>query len=246
MIKKLLIFMTMLAVLSVSAMAVELNNSYINSTGLNLSINVTKPIYFDVLTVGTTGIYFEDLRQLNASVEGLTFNMTQRNTSYRINTTLYQLPYFSSAEAATTKTILSNMTVGFNATATLSVDCTQDSGYDTYVTGVECDTCTVSSFTCSGTDIATVILQNLDPGTNTLTLTYSSSTVSQGCTGIFDQLGSAFILAAVVLIVFVVGIIAMALNGQFDIKGATVILVVGAILLIIGYLVIAKTYVSIC
>jgi len=78
-------------------LAATLNDTIIYSTGLNTRITVNETIYFTTLTVGSTGIHFDNYNySLGSEYIIADFNITATNTNYTHGTTK-SLPYISTS-----------------------------------------------------------------------------------------------------------------------------------------------------
>lgn len=182
-----ILFMALLVVPAASALWI--NNSWLNSTGLNSSINVTYPWNLTAVTVDTNWIFVEKLNSSHpgeASNEAITFNFSEHNKSYSGT----YAPYYSSS-SPTVKKITSNFLADLGgAVAYLNVtDCTMGAvkyesaagTYDAIIGGAD--------FSCAAKRLK-VNLTALERGVNTLTLGYNASL--HNCSGENETLNVTF------------------------------------------------------
>lgn len=90
------------------------NDTDIQSVGLNLTINITKPLYFSAI-ISNNSIYFENIRPGLSTAETLSFNITETNKMYSGS----DLPYISGQSQdylSKTVNITSNLASQLNIT----------------------------------------------------------------------------------------------------------------------------------
>jgi hypothetical protein len=222
---KQIIYILMFCLMLYLASAVELNDTYINSTGLNTSINITKPIYFDVLTVGSTGIYFDDLRPTASSTETFTFNLTESNGRYIIDYSRYDLPYIALSSTVYNKYIKSNLTEAINTTIKLNAKC----GLSTegYLATIGCDTCTINSVSCLSDSLVSASISNLSNGETTLTLTYYDQVRESAYANVLGQ------TVTIILFLGIVWLILLSIDNAILSSAASFVFLIMFVLIIL-------------
>jgi len=259
---KKILLLTIILLLLPSVFAISINDTIVQSLGLNTNITFNVTRHYDTLAISSSGIYFENYRLTDIIDEKITFNLTESNVDYRVNTTNKDLPYYNSSNT-TRKIITSAFVNTLPVIATFDAVCGVGSPSFGDLTKVVVDrpslittTYTWANFTCNGDDTVTLLITpGIEQGDNTLNLSYSiipttvTPAVTTTCNSIFDSTSDAFILAAIVLIVMAAVGIIMALNmglGSIDLKVLIGTLIVASMILIVGYYIIAISYSSIC
>jgi hypothetical protein len=224
--------------------AVELSNTALISTGLNLTINITTPSLFaDVVQVEDSFIYFQGLRASDSATDKITINITEQNKSYFGS----DLPYFST-NTKTSKIISSSLTNTVNGSVALEVSNCGSIGRITYLSnsGNMSKTWEPSEYTCtSGAVTLSSIL--LEPGSNSFGLSFnqamedictSSDNTFAGATGLVGLILTMIFLTVILgaLILSSTGLV----NLDFNIKEIDwKMLVTGVIVVGITFLLLA-------
>jgi hypothetical protein len=227
--------------------AVELSNTAIISTGLNLTINITTPSLFaDVIQVEDSFIYFQGLRASAGATDKITINITEQNKSY-FGT---DLPYFFSS-TATNKHIASNITSLNGTLSTWVTDCStagtmkyypkNASYYLTYLDG---------SYTCSnGVATITNVLINPSPNSNIWEITYDGIQ-SELCSDTLNGLGDFGVWFGIIIIVAIAGGIIFLMYGDTsgisEANDMSTIIIIAAIVISLGAIIIANVLGNLC
>lgn len=245
--KKLILSIIMCLLLLPMVMAASLNDSIIEG-GTNTNITINDTIYFGELIIGSSGIYFENLTLSVSSTEKITFNITESNGDYYVNETDYDLPYFSSSSTSS-KTITSALNESVNGSIIISYDsnfaCSSGDNVG-YLGSIVVGSTTFSEpFTCNG-GVIELDGVTLSSGNTSIALTYIAASTS-ACNNFLQSIGDSFGLAAIILIILAVGAIFMIMQGQgVDIKLTVMTIMLGGLMLLIGFYLIAKTSGAVC
>lgn len=200
-----LILIGMLLLLLPFVYSASINDTIVNSTGLNTSITFNVTRHYNGLTVGSTGIDWVGYRLTDAANESISFNITVSNGRFFVNSSQQDLPFFDSS-SSTTKTINSSVTQ--NLTASINISATCNSGYPNE-DSVENITiiypnATVkrlpyTSFSCTNNIIT--FDDTLDSGQTSYTLVYEDS-IGRSCSTLVEHildLGSVISLVGALL-----------------------------------------------
>jgi len=202
--------------------AATLNDSIINLTSANTTINVTYPWTFDNLTVGDSWynvINQSDSNPASVTTDTLTYNFSEYNTTYSGTDS----PYYSSSSTVTGITTI-GISMGYaddlvieTAVVTLAscpLTLTYSSASGTYTSIT--DSCTGGVLTLSNF--------TLESGTGTLTADYNEYPGEFYCTGFVSGL-TIFGTFAALLILSMIGIFIYRIfrgeHGENDINGLT-------------------------
>lgn len=206
----------------------QINDTLITSTGLNLSVNVTAPLYFAV-QVCDNSLYIENLRSSESTNCQISFNLTEVNASYTGN----DLPSFNSCGTDST-TIFNNLTNPINASVQLDTGSPNQVGKITTSNG--------QTYTFSGATSNPFQLDNLNLNGDTILTVDNNKESIKTCEGFFDA-GMSFgsfmiILIIVIVLVFVMLILTNDENSEFDLTTwALILLVAGAVMSIGMYII---------
>lgn len=213
-----------------------INNTEISSTGLNLTINFTSPLYAGVI-INSDSIYFENLRSGLNSLERISFNMTEANKNY----TNSNLPYFN-LSSELSKIITSNIS-SVNSSTRFSAEC-DTIGRITYLSAGGVSTSYVNGFfikqyTCPN-DLITLTLQ-LDQGDNVITLAHDGGQMtacSQSVSAFATYVGLIGLLGAVIflglIMSYLTGIVDKNAFKNYSIISVIVTLIMVAVLVIVA------------
>jgi hypothetical protein len=181
--------------------AASINDSIVQSLGLNTNITFNVTRHYDQLTVDSAFILFEGYRATDGATETLTFNITESNGDYYVNSSQEDLPHITTT-SNTQKIINSGLTNTLNVT--LVVDVMDCNGIVNVSKGS-----TVLSTTCASNSLtATVEVAN---GDNTITINYLSNDaqLNESCYKWITGLQAiAAIVGLMVLVIVVVAIYA--------------------------------------
>jgi uncharacterized membrane protein YidH (DUF202 family) len=188
-----------LSIAFVSAFSID--NTRIESSGLNTNITINETIYADVLDVQDTYIYFQNLRTYTGT-EYLNYslNITDTDTLLVYNSSRKDLPYISSS--STTQKIITS-TIAVNGSAIVNINCANTKRITH--NGIDI------TYTCSN-NVARLSL-SIPSGASTIQ-TYAiiatdkvkSDIVYSGVQAGFDSMKMSFIICGIIFVVFIVGL----------------------------------------
>lgn len=231
----LLLMLVCLSAVSVLGASVTLNESLINSSGINTTINVTNNIYFDVLDVSSGGIYFENFTPTNSTTTYMTFNITNENQTYFWNDSNMDLPYVSSIGTLTV-TITNNIN-NTDMTAVFPFACANVYNYS-----VVSNADSLSGYSCNS-DVVTITVDNAQSGSIEIDF---SARLSQQCNTMISGLGSVGNQMGLIVLGIIISFIASLyysskkeVNWDQMVKNAEASISIG-IILSIGVIVLAN------
>lgn len=199
--QKIIYFLMVLMLLPICYGA-SLTDSLINSTLSNTTINITGTIYFDVLTVGSGGIYFEGLRAGASDVASTTFNLTQygsNNSNYFIT----DLPTLTKVNELNWQL---STTIGHGeVTVAIPFDCSYTQVTYTMANGTQT---IYPSTACSGNVLT--FTNGMSSGVNTISVAFSTAEVK---TNIFGGFFTILLFLPVMLIIIIGGFVILALKN---------------------------------
>ena len=230
------------------AYALELDDTLIESIGLNTSIQVNETIYFDLFDINESYIYIENFTYTSGSEYLISdINITESNARYYYNSTSKDLPYISSTSSSS-KTLTTS--IGANVTVVLDIPCTTRTISSIVYTDANSVTTTyIAPYTeCSSAQITYDL--ELIAGDNIITINYpTDAELYTGCRSISNTVTVALILILVAIIAGAAIMLVAIANGGGEpgmIIGILVTAIALAIIVIIGIFINYKISAAVC
>lgn len=160
-------FLLLLLLLIPTVSALNISNTLINITGLNLSINIVPTLYLEELRVGTNYSYFKQVKPSPTSNENITFNVSCcEDTEY---TSVLNISYSS----VDRKNISSGLDV-INASINFAVSNCTISRIE-YHSNSESYNQNYTKDTCSNNYFNNLEVNNIETGNNYLSIVYNTT-----------------------------------------------------------------------
>ena len=198
--------------------AFSIDNTRIESAGLNTNITINETIYADVLDVHDTYIYFQNLRTYTGTEYlNYTLNVTDSDLLLIYNSSRKDIPYISSS-TSTSKVITSSLTDTINVDVYVNAVCGSRSEANN-VNFVKYNN-VLTSFTCVGNNVIKLSDVAVSFGSNNRISLYYIDDQLEGCISTSAAIGKMLGFLGIIAMLLTFGIFFVSMydfsNNKFN------------------------------